>query len=145
MIPAATEYFQSVLTVRRLNVPVTVARYVYGVSPFNLLSNEFQLAYGLCAVVTPPINLSFSFISRISRYDFIAANQWRIQGGFLVARKPPPSHDFLLIRGVTPLLAPTFTSHLHVRRSETPLQTNSGYATANSQYSCFSYNHFQTG
>ena len=31
--------------------------------------------------------------------------------------------------GVTPLLAPTLTSHLHLRRSETPLETNSGYAT----------------
>ena len=32
-------------------------------------------------------------------------------------------------QGVTPLLALTLTSHLHLRRSETPIETNSGYAT----------------
>ena len=31
---------------------------------------------------------------------------------------------------MTPLLAPTFTSHLHLRLLVTPLETNSGYATA---------------
>ena len=51
-------------------------------------------------------------------------------GGFLVARKPAPCHDFFNQGGVTPLLAPTFTSHLHLRLLETPLETNSGYATA---------------
>ena len=56
--------------------------------------------------------------------------QWRIQGGFLVARKPPPPAMIFFSQGVTPLLAPTFISHLHLRRSETPLETNSGYATA---------------
>ena len=30
---------------------------------------------------------------------------------------------------MTPLLAPTFISHLHLRLLETPLDTNSGYAT----------------
>ena len=40
--------------------------------------------------------------------------QWRIQGGFVVARKPPP---------------PAFTSHLNFRLLETPPETNSGYAT----------------
>ena len=35
---------------------------------------------------------------------------------------------------VTPLLAPTLTSHLHLRRSETPLETNSGYATENCNF-----------
>ena len=64
----------------------------------------------------------------MSLRDVLVHAQWRIQGGFLVARKPPLGHDFL-IRGVTPLLPPTFTSHLHLRRSETPLETNSGYAT----------------
>ena len=51
--------------------------------------------------------------------------------GFLVARNPPPPTIVFLIWGVTPLVAPTLTSHLqlHVRRSETPLDTNSGYAT----------------
>ena len=58
------------------------------------------------------------------------SNQWRIQRGFLVARNPPPDHNFF-IQGVTPLLAPTLTSHLHLRLLETPLETNSGYATGN--------------
>ena len=31
---------------------------------------------------------------------------------------------------MTPLLAPTFTSHLHLRLLVTPIDTNSGYATA---------------
>ena len=35
-----------------------------------------------------------------------------------------------LNQGATPLLAPTLTSHLYLRRSETPLDTKSGYATA---------------
>ena len=61
--------------------------------------------------------------------------QWRIQGGFLVARKPPPpGHDFFLIRGFTSLHAPTFTSHLNLRLLETPLETNSGYATATREF-----------
>ena len=55
--------------------------------------------------------------------------QWRIQGGFLVARNPPPPTMICFNQGVTPLLAPTLTSHFHLRRSETPLETNSGYAT----------------
>ena len=58
-------------------------------------------------------------------------NQWRIQGGFLVVRKPPPAMIFFLIREFTSLHAPTFTSHLNLRLLETPLETNSGYATAN--------------
>ena len=37
---------------------------------------------------------------------------------------------FLSIMGVTPLLAPIFTSLLNLRLLETPLETNSGYATA---------------
>ena len=65
--------------------------------------------------------------------------QWRIQGSFLVARKhPPPGHDFFVIRGVTPLRAPNFTSLLNLRLLETPLETNSGYAKCmvESYYSC---------
>ena len=42
---------------------------------------------------------------------------------------PPPGHDFFYIRGFTSLHAPTFTSHLNLRLLETPLETNSGYAT----------------
>ena len=62
-----------------------------------------------------------------------SAKQWRIQGGFLVARKPPPpGRDFFVIRGLTPLLAPIFTSLLNLRLLETPLETNSGYSTAKS-------------
>ena len=57
-------------------------------------------------------------------------SQWHIQGGFLVARKPPPpGHDFVNQWFDTVILAPTITSYLHLRRSETPLETNSGYAT----------------
>ena len=37
-------------------------------------------------------------------------------------------------QGVTPLLAPTFTSHLNLRLLETLRQTNSGYATVSSYY-----------
>ena len=55
--------------------------------------------------------------------------QWRIQGGFLVARKPPRLCFFFKSGGDTVILAPTLTSHLHLRRSETPPETNSGYAT----------------
>ena len=50
-------------------------------------------------------------------------------GGFSGCQEPPPPAKIFLIREVTPLLAPTLTSHLHLRRSETPLETNSGYAT----------------
>ena len=54
--------------------------------------------------------------------NLCSGNQWRIQGGFLVARNPPPpGHDFFLIRGFTSLHAPTFTSHLNLRLLETPL------------------------
>ena len=42
---------------------------------------------------------------------------------------PPPPDHYFFNQGVTPLLAPTLTGHLHLRRSEIPLQTNSGYAT----------------
>ena len=35
-------------------------------------------------------------------------------GGFLVARNPPSGHDFFFNQGVTPILTPTFTSHLDV-------------------------------
>ena len=41
---------------------------------------------------------------------------------------PPPDHD-LFNQGVSPLVAQTLTGYLHLRRSETPLQNNSGYAT----------------
>ena len=44
-----------------------------------------------------------------------------------------------LIRGpVTSLLVPTLTRHLglHLRRSETPLETNSGYATVHTRFEC---------
>ena len=52
-------------------------------------------------------------------------------GGFSgCPETPPPATMFFLFRGVTPLLAPTLTSHLHLRLLETPLDTNSGYATA---------------
>ena len=52
-------------------------------------------------------------------------------GGFSgCPETPPPGHDFFLIRGFTYLHAPTFTSHLNLRLLETPLETNSGYATA---------------
>ena len=51
-------------------------------------------------------------------------------GGFSgCLETPPPRPWFFLNQGVTPLLAPTLTCHLHLRLSETPLQTNSGYAT----------------
>ena len=48
---------------------------------------------------------------------------------WLPGNPPPPGHDFFLIRGFTSLHAPTFTSHLNLRLLETPLETNSGYAT----------------
>ena len=48
---------------------------------------------------------------------------------FCLPGNPPPTMIFFN-QGVTPLLAPTLTSHFHLRRSETPLETNSGYATA---------------
>ena len=60
------------------------------------------------------------------RYTWVV--QWRIQVFFLVARNPP-GHDFVNQWFDTVILAPTITSHLHLRRSETPLETNSGYAT----------------
>ena len=41
---------------------------------------------------------------------------------------PPPGHDFFN-QAVTPLLAPTFTSHLNLPLLEKNLETNSGYAT----------------
>ena len=48
----------------------------------------------------------------------------------MVARKPlPPAMIFFNYRGLTSLHAPTFTSHLNLRLLETPLETNSGYAT----------------
>ena len=51
-------------------------------------------------------------------------------GGFSgCLETPPPGHDFFSIRGFTSLHAPTFTSHLNLRLLETPLETNSGYAT----------------
>ena len=49
------------------------------------------------------------------------------RGVFWLSGTPPTM--IFLNQGVTPLLAPTLTGHLHLRRSETPLQTNSGYAT----------------
>ena len=52
-----------------------------------------------------------------------------VSRGFSGCPENPPARIFL-IRGVTPLLAPTLTRHLHLRRSETPLEPNSGYATA---------------
>ena len=58
--------------------------------------------------------------------------QWRIQGGFWLPGNPPG--NFVLNQGVTALLAPTFTSHLDLRFLETPLETNSGYATSWLQY-----------
>ena len=50
-------------------------------------------------------------------------------GGFSGCPETPPAMIFL-IRGFTSLHAPTFTSHLNLRLLETPLETNSGYATA---------------
>ena len=43
-----------------------------------------------------------------------ACKQWRIQGGFLVAWKPP-------LAMLTPILASTFTSHFNLRLLETPV------------------------
>ncbi len=58
-------------------------------------------------------------------------------GGFSgCPEPPPPGHDFFLIRGFTSLHAPTFTSHLNLRLLETPLETNSGYAT-DGDWSCW--------
>ena len=70
-------------------------------------------------------------IQNILSTHCVYASQWRIQVFFLVARTPTPTMIFLS-RRVTPLLAPTLNNHLHLRRSETPLETNSGYATASS-------------
>ena len=55
-------------------------------------------------------------------------------GGFSGCPETPPGHDFFLIRGFTSLHAPTFTSHLNLRLLETPLETNSGYATARGRF-----------
>ena len=57
--------------------------------------------------------------------------QWRIQGGILIGRNPP-GLDCFGNQAVTPLLAPTLTSHLNLRLLETPLETNYGYATVHS-------------
>ena len=50
-------------------------------------------------------------------------------GGFWLPGNPPPPAIILFNQGVTPLLAPTFTSHLDLRLLETSPETNSGYAT----------------
>ena len=42
---------------------------------------------------------------------------------------PPPSHTFFFNQGVRALLAPTFTIHLDFRLLETPLDSNSRYAS----------------
>ena len=46
--------------------------------------------------------------------DMLKNIQWRIQGGFLVARKPPPSCFFFKSTLMTPLPAPTLTSPLNL-------------------------------
>ena len=51
-------------------------------------------------------------------------------GGFSGCPETPPPAMIFLIRGFTSLHARTFTSHLNLRLLETPLETNSGYATA---------------
>ena len=59
-----------------------------------------------------------------------ALNAVAYPGGFSgCPETPPPAMIFFLIRGFTSLHAPTFTSHLNLRHLETPLETNSGYAT----------------
>ena len=50
-------------------------------------------------------------------------------GGFSGCPETPQPTMIFFIQGVTSLLAPTLTSHLHLRLLETPLDTNSGYAT----------------
>ena len=52
-----------------------------------------------------------------------------VSRGFSGCPEPPPPTMIFLFRGVTPLLAPTLTSNLHLRLLETSLETNSGYAT----------------
>ena len=51
------------------------------------------------------------------------------RGVFWLPGNPPPPALIFLIRGMTPLLAPILTSQLHLRHSETPLETNFGYTT----------------
>ena len=57
-------------------------------------------------------------------------------GGGSGCPETPPAMIFL-IRGFTSLHAPTFTSHLNLRLLETPLETNSGYATGNRRLGVF--------
>ena len=50
------------------------------------------------------------------------------RGVFWLPGNPPTPAMIFLNQGVTPLLTPTFTSHLNVRLLETPLDTTSGYS-----------------
>ena len=56
--------------------------------------------------------------------------QWRIQVFFSGCPKPPPSgHDIFLIRGGDTVTGSDLHLPLQLRVLETPLETNSGYAT----------------
>ena len=55
------------------------------------------------------------------------------RGVFWLPGNPPSAMICFNQRGDT-VLAPTLTSHFHLRRSETPLETNSGYTTAMYMY-----------
>ena len=70
-----------------------------------------------------------SLLRHASSFDINIHTPVAYPGGFSGC-PDPPGHDFFLIRGFTSLHAPTFTSHLNLRLLETPLDTNSGYATA---------------
>ena len=63
----------------------------------------------------------------ISQLDLVSGLS---RGVFWLPGNPPLRQRSFYSGVVTPLLAPTFTSHLHLRLLETPLETNSGYATA---------------
>ena len=71
-------------------------------------------------------------IRKIEREAEIERERERESGIFRVfsgcAEPPPPGMIFLIIRWVTPLLKPTFTSHFNLRLLETP-EANSVYAT----------------
>ena len=84
-----------------------------------------QMAEGCGRVVLP----SSDRCQQCARYSGVS------RGVFWLPGNPPPQAMIFFKQGVTPLLTPTFTSHLNLRLLETPPDTTSGYATALQAYS----------
>ena len=94
-------------------------------------TDTFQMLYK--NKLTPPFGRDRCIIGKVPpRFTFFLCTRYSgVSRGFSGCPEPPPPRPgFFLIRGVAPLLAATLTSHLHLRRSETPLEPNYGYATA---------------